>query len=279
MADQELVIRDDAGQEHVFPPGFDPQKAVAIVKQQTTPSASGSLANNIGPRPIGGYTISDEPEGLVSRTIRGMIHPSPEQQLGMDILPMAVGAIGTPKPQVGEIVNAAGAARTSVQDIADGYLSAFLKRFGGDPDALDLAATKMRLQAARSRTRQATMAGKLAGAATSPAETPVAAAAPPSLAATPAGPATPHAAPASPGGLATDPILKVAADLKRMGFSDAETNQAIQWKQQGVPTDQVIARLKAGQELKQAGPFAHLPTDLEMAKDIAARNATDRWSK
>lgn len=32
MADGEIVIRDDAGAEHVFPPGFDPQKAAAIVR-------------------------------------------------------------------------------------------------------------------------------------------------------------------------------------------------------------------------------------------------------
>jgi hypothetical protein len=46
MPDQEIVIRDDAGTEHVFPAGFDPQRAIAIVRAQTAgkPSDSGGLA-------------------------------------------------------------------------------------------------------------------------------------------------------------------------------------------------------------------------------------------
>lgn len=32
--DQEVVILDDSGTEHVFPAGFDPQRAIAIVRQQ-----------------------------------------------------------------------------------------------------------------------------------------------------------------------------------------------------------------------------------------------------
>lgn len=36
MAGEEIVIRDDKGTEHVFPPGFDKQKAIAIVKAATT---------------------------------------------------------------------------------------------------------------------------------------------------------------------------------------------------------------------------------------------------
>lgn len=36
MADSEVVILDAAGTEHVFPPGFDPKKAAAIVRQQTS---------------------------------------------------------------------------------------------------------------------------------------------------------------------------------------------------------------------------------------------------
>lgn len=39
MSDQEVVIVDDQGQEHIFPPGFDPKKAAGIVKASSAPKA------------------------------------------------------------------------------------------------------------------------------------------------------------------------------------------------------------------------------------------------
>lgn len=39
MADQEVIIVDDAGTEHIFPPGFDPKRAAGIVRQRATAPA------------------------------------------------------------------------------------------------------------------------------------------------------------------------------------------------------------------------------------------------
>lgn len=66
--------------------------------------------------------------------------------------PESIAAAGA-KPTMAAIDSAA-AARHSLQKPADIALDALVKKTGIDPDALDLASTRMRLQAARSRTRQ-----------------------------------------------------------------------------------------------------------------------------
>lgn len=66
--------------------------------------------------------------------------------------PESLAAAGA-KPTMAAIDSAA-AARHSLQKPADIALDALVKKTGIDPDALDLASTRMRLQAARSRTRQ-----------------------------------------------------------------------------------------------------------------------------
>ena len=54
-----IVIRDDAGTEHEFPPGFDPERAAAIVRQQTAPPERPAAR---GWQPAGTHEISDSPE-------------------------------------------------------------------------------------------------------------------------------------------------------------------------------------------------------------------------
>src|SRR5229473_2654329 len=64
--------------------------------QETAPSAitaAGEFSKG-GMRPKGGYEGPEEgaPEGWFSRTVRGMIHPSPAVQFGMDVMPFASAA-------------------------------------------------------------------------------------------------------------------------------------------------------------------------------------------
>lgn len=168
--------------------------------------------------------------------------------------------------------------RATLAAPADVALDALVRKTGIDPDALNLAATRMRLQAARSRTRQAQTLSDLNQPATSPAGTVPVGSAPAPPAPTPVRTAAPQVAPATPATPATDPILKVAADLKQMGFSDAEANQAIRWKQQGVPTEEVIARLQATKALQQgSSPFANLPTDLDVARKVESAKRTKKF--
>lgn len=48
MDDQEVVIRDDSGTEHLFPAGFDPQRAIAIVRGQSSQQASTAPSGSMG---------------------------------------------------------------------------------------------------------------------------------------------------------------------------------------------------------------------------------------
>jgi hypothetical protein len=61
MADEqgEVVIRDNDGNEHVFPAGFDPQKAAAIVRQQTTRVAAPIMTPT---GPAGTANTTDSPD-------------------------------------------------------------------------------------------------------------------------------------------------------------------------------------------------------------------------
>src|SRR5260370_24868680 len=63
-----------------------------IPKVSAVPAAN--PLEQMGPRAQGGYTVSDAPEGFVSRTIRGMVHPSPGQQAAQDVLQFATGLVG-----------------------------------------------------------------------------------------------------------------------------------------------------------------------------------------
>jgi len=61
MAEQEIVIRDDSGTEHVFPAGFDPQKAIAIVRQSSAAPAMQRLGTVSKDEPgtfLGGFVKS-----------------------------------------------------------------------------------------------------------------------------------------------------------------------------------------------------------------------------
>lgn len=100
-----------------------------------------------------------------------------------------------------------------------------------------------------------------AAEATSPAEM---SAAPPAPAASSA--SAPSAGAPPPATPVPEPALKILGALKQAGYSDAERTQAVQWLQRGVSAEDVVARLHATRALQGQGPFANLPTDLDMAK-------------
>lgn len=60
MADDEFVIVDSAGQEHAFPAGFDPQRAAAIVRLDSTPK------DNTGGEALG-LTAAEPAANLATR--------------------------------------------------------------------------------------------------------------------------------------------------------------------------------------------------------------------
>lgn len=251
---------------------------LTITASQLDEAPAPSLASVMGPRPPGGYTTTEEPEGWFSRLLRGMLHPTPEQQLAIDVAPFATGAIGSsPNANMGpRTVAAEEALRESVKGPTEFLIK---KKLGFDPDAVDLATTRMRLQAARSKVRQAQMANDLA-TPEAPAPT---ASAPAGTSPVPQGPATPPgaapAAAAPPPVVATElsPVLKVAGQLKQAGYSDQEIVQAVQWLKSGVSQKDVEARIQATRALQSKAPFQHLPDDFSRAQAVTERNATGRW--
>ncbi len=94
MADQEVIIVDDAGTEHIFPPGFDPKRAAGIVRDRATAAAAPSIPRDARGLPQVSADVQEGGPSLFQRTVQGMVNPSPEMQLGMDVLPFAAGAIG-----------------------------------------------------------------------------------------------------------------------------------------------------------------------------------------
>ena len=171
------------------------------------------------------------------------------------------------------LVSAIGAARTNAATgtIGDTLVSAAGRKLGIDPDALDLAATRMRLQAARSKTRIAKMAADQAP--TSPAETSPAPPAPAPPAAT--APAAPPAQPAAP--TVSPQTLKIQAQLAQAGYTRDEIQAATTWLKQGVPPAQVVERLAKTRALSGTGAFAKLPSSLEVEQAVKARNESGRW--
>lgn len=137
----EVVIRDDSGHEHVFPPGFDPKRAAQIVRSKTyTPpnlrrDARGVPISESDPaedRPVASY---------IGRLVSSIRNPTPGVQLGMDLFPLATGALfgkpgGGPLPEalppagaVGAGVKAAALELPGIKQTIKGPLQAGLKAY------------------------------------------------------------------------------------------------------------------------------------------------------
>lgn len=113
----------------------------------------------------------------------------------------------------------------------------------------------------------------------------IAARRPTSPAGTSAAPAPPAPPPASaqttvppPAAAPAAPLLKAAAALKQAGYSEPEVAQAVKWLQQGKSSAEVVKRIEAARAATSgSSPFANLPTDLDVARDVATRNASGKW--
>ncbi len=111
MAD-EIVIRDDAGTEHVFPAGFDVQKAISIVrganyKPDPTMQAKTAriFAEHAGALPMGYQAPSEKPEepSLLTRVgqmLEPLAHPSSVGDIAGLLMPNALGAGETSVPNL-----------------------------------------------------------------------------------------------------------------------------------------------------------------------------------
>lgn len=177
------------------------------------------------------------------------------------LIPDAPGGIAGAVHEAGRLATNA---KDTVAGPANALWEAFTRKFGMNTDAIDLATTQKRLQAARSATRTARGYASMAEGATSPAETAPAAAAP-------APP--PATAPAPP---AASPVLQVMGHLRQSGLSEAEARafapNVVKWLQEGVPLETIQQRIETTRALQQAGPFANLPTDLDVAKAVDLKN-------
>ncbi len=70
MADTDVIIRDHAGNEHVFPAGFDPTKAADIVKQQNVAAGRSPLGDQPASVPADTFSTGFH-EGLKKEPIAG----------------------------------------------------------------------------------------------------------------------------------------------------------------------------------------------------------------
>src|SRR4051794_10965587 len=93
--DQEIVIVDGDGTEHVFPAGFDPKRAAAIVKQRRSGVPNATAADMLSRRGFGVSSEIDpadhpEQQGLLDRLIamlKPVAHPTSAADLAPLLLP------------------------------------------------------------------------------------------------------------------------------------------------------------------------------------------------
>lgn len=119
MADTDVVIVDDEGNDHVFPPNFDPKRAASIVRQQTY--KPGKLATHALSGDPGGYPEGVDPTQSVTSRIGHALQPLAHPQTTGDILSLLLPA------GAGEAI---GAARSMVR----GYMSAGARAMEGAPN-------------------------------------------------------------------------------------------------------------------------------------------------
>lgn len=183
-------------------------------------------------------------------------------ELGQEIGANALEMISDPASIAGMLTGPFDAALTALGKVrnaasvpADLIIESAARKLGVDPDAMNLAATRMRLQAARARTRISTAQAAMAKQAGAQAP-PVAAEAP---AAAPMSAPAPTAATARP--MLAAPEAKLYFVLRAQGKTDAQAKAAIE----------------AGRAMAASSSFANLPTNIDVAKGVDVKNATGTW--
>jgi hypothetical protein len=307
MADQagDVVIRGEDGHDHVFPPGFDPKRAASIVRMQSGKVQPGpNVFAQMGPRPSGGYNISDAPEGAVSQTIRGMVEPSPEMQAAMDVLPLVPAAVAAGA----RVLPSAQTVRSGLRVVGQGLQNYDVTR-PAKPigEALDYLG------------RQRPVAGVEPMMPNTPGYVPGAPAAPQGPMPTTAvidryAPNTGGVAPASPpgggagaaagppmppsmpsearyaelmqkfGGTAPEtPTVSPAAVQKSIGsqlgkLNAEEVSLGMQWQKAGISDPEIVKRLETLRALKGSSAFAKLPSAADVKADFQQQAVSGKKS-
>lgn len=167
MADDPIIILDDSGTEHVFPPGFDPKKAGAIVRQKTA-SKDVSLYlqakqdANSPPREDG--QAAPAPSGLMS-ALQSAAHPETAGDMASLLIPSAGAAAAAQKalPAMGKMMPSARTMARGGAEVLDAAVHpkgladrviAGLRRFGAEgvaeaAPASDLEFARQEMQAGR----------------------------------------------------------------------------------------------------------------------------------
>ncbi len=95
----EIVIVGDDGTEHVFPSGFDPKKAAAIVRGSAPRAAIPAM--ELGRREPGGFTVSDfvspPPKPALNTALEGSAHPQTAGDFLSLLIPSELTALGGAK--------------------------------------------------------------------------------------------------------------------------------------------------------------------------------------
>ncbi len=94
-----VVIVGDDGTEHVFPSGFDPKKAAAIVRGSVPRTAIPAM--ELGRREPGGFTVSDfvspAPKPALNTALEGSAHPQTAGDFLSLLIPSELTALGGAK--------------------------------------------------------------------------------------------------------------------------------------------------------------------------------------
>jgi hypothetical protein len=191
------------------------------------------------------------------------------------------GAMGSlvPMAVAPAVMRGVGAARSAIvpeaaSAPADLLMEALAKKTGIDPAALDLQTTRMRLQAAKSRTRQAQMRGKLAGAAeTSAAPGDVSVPTVPAPGPRPTPGAPPVRATAAPTTTAPE-SASVGQTSENFSLSPEELRDAERWAAQGATPQVILDRIFMSRKLTSS---LGTPTPDAMRQAVEFRNTKGRW--
>jgi len=112
---QEIVIRAADGTEHVFPPGFDPKRAAAIVRERAKPVPSSPVPAGAPPQTVGRFASEawraikpwDQPADIIKGPMFAARHPVQAAELILSALKDA---------HAGQAQQAMGAARAAIQE-------------------------------------------------------------------------------------------------------------------------------------------------------------------
>lgn len=122
MADEPVIIVDDAGHEHEFPAGMDPKRAGAIVREKTY--QPGKLATHAMSGDAGGYPEGVDPSQSPNSQIAAALEPLAHPQSATDFAGLAIpgGMGGALAPYLKPIQAGASKYGGAVAELATSFL-------------------------------------------------------------------------------------------------------------------------------------------------------------